>query len=126
MTRTLDLTYDTGAALPLRPYQRQGLDAIHAAYDRGISRQLVVLPTGSGKTVVFSHLVSERPGRALILAHRDELITQAAAKLVTVSGSLDIGIVKAQRDEHDHQVIVASVPTLSRPGRLDRLGEFAQ
>lgn len=114
-----------GPALRPRDYQVQALDAIAAAYARGVDRQLVVLPTGSGKTVVFANLVSRREGRALILAHRDELIQQAADKLSTVSGSLDIGVVKAQRDEHDAPVVVASVQTLARPGRVGRLGEFS-
>lgn len=119
------LALEMPAALPPRPYQTQALDAIAAAYARGVDRQLVVLPTGGGKTVVFAHLVTRREGRALILAHRDELIQQAADKLATVSGSLDIGIVKAKQDDRDAPVIVASVQTLARPGRLGRLGEFA-
>lgn len=114
-----------GSGLSLRPYQAQALEAIAAAYARGVDRQLVVLPTGAGKTVCFAHLVSRRDGRALILAHRDELIQQAADKLAMVGGSLDIGIVKARQDEHDAPVVVASVQTLARPGRTERLGEFA-
>ena len=114
-----------GTALRPRQYQVQALDAITAAYARGVDRQLVVLPTGGGKTVVFAHLVTRRDGRALVLAHRDELIQQAADKLATVSGSLDIGIVKARRDDRDARVTVASVQTLARPGRLERLGQFS-
>ena len=44
------------------------------------------MPTGTGKTVIFSHIVSNRPGRALVLAHREELIGQAAEKILTVVG----------------------------------------
>ncbi len=114
-----------GPALRPRPYQLQALEAISAAYARGVDRQLVVLPTGGGKTVVFAHLVTRRAGRALILAHRDELIQQAADKLRTVSGSLDIGIVKAKQDDYDAPVVVASVQTLARPDRVERLGRFS-
>jgi superfamily II DNA or RNA helicase len=114
-----------GRSLPLRPYQTQALGAIAEAETRGVRRQLVVLPTGSGKTVVFSHLVSDRPGRALVLAHRDELIGQAAEKLTLVSGSLDIGIVKAQRNETGARVVVASVQSLVQPERLARLGKVS-
>jgi superfamily II DNA or RNA helicase len=121
----LALEMPDASPLPLRPYQAQALDAIGKAHARGVTRQLVVLPTGGGKTVVFAHLVNQRPGRALVLAHRDELITQAAGKLALVGGSLDIGVVKAQRDEHDARVVVASVQTLSRPGRVARLGKFS-
>jgi superfamily II DNA or RNA helicase len=113
------------SSLPLRHYQAQAIEAINSAHARGVTRPLVVLPTGGGKTVVFSHLVSQRPGRSLILAHRDELINQAAAKLTAVSGSLDVGIVKAARDDADARVVVASVQTLARPGRAERLGKFS-
>jgi superfamily II DNA or RNA helicase len=112
------------APLPLRPYQAQALDAIGTALARGIRRQLIVIPTGGGKTVVFSHLVHRRQGRALVLAHRDELISQAADKLATVGGSLDIGIVKAQQDDCGARVVVASVQTLASEIRLRRIGRF--
>jgi ATP-dependent helicase IRC3 len=112
-------------ALSLRPYQEQALEAIDAAESRGVRRQLVVLPTGGGKTIVFASLVSRRQGRALVLAHRDELITQAVQKLAMVGGSLDIGVVKAQRDERDASVIVASMQTLANPKRLARMPRFS-
>lgn len=107
--------------LALRPYQQAALDAIEAAWLRGIRRQLLALPTGAGKTIVFAQLVASRPGRALVLAHRDELIQQAADKLRMVAPALPIGLVKAERDESTCPVIVASVQTLSRPHRLARL-----
>jgi superfamily II DNA or RNA helicase len=119
------LALEMPAALPLRGYQEQAIQAVDAAHKRGVTRPLVVLPTGTGKTVVFSHMVTRHPGRALILAHRDELISQAAAKLAAVSGSLDIGIVKAERDDHNARVVIASMQTLARPGRLERIGKFS-
>src|ERR1035441_5192620 len=134
MAMALALEMPTDPPLPLRPYQAQALDPIGAAHARaaigrpparGATRQLVVLPTGGGKTVVFAHLVNRRPGRALVLAHRDELITQAAGKLALVGGSLDIGVVKAKQDDRDARVVVASVQTLARPGRVARLGKFS-
>ena len=113
-------------AIRPRPYQTEALDTIAARWRAGITRQMVVLPTGTGKTVVFAHLVDRRPGRALVLAHRDELIQQAVGKLDQVSGGgLDIGIVKARKDEAGAPVVVASVQTLARPGRVERLGRFA-
>jgi superfamily II DNA or RNA helicase len=121
----LPLEMPASAPLPLRPYQAQALDAIDAAEARGVRRQLVVIPTGGGKTVVFAHLVNRRPGRALVLAHRDELISQAAGKLAQVGGSLDIGVVKAQQDDYGARVVVASVQTLVQPSRLRRLGRFS-
>ena len=66
--------------LPLRPYQQEALDKIAEAEDRGVQRMIVAHATGTGKTVTFSHLIRGRPGRAIVLCHRDELITQAAGK----------------------------------------------
>lgn len=108
-------------ALPLRPYQRDAIAAIRDAHTRGIRRQLVVLPTGAGKTVVFSHLAAERvdAGRTLVIAHREELLRQAADKLSIVAPNLRVGTVQAGRDEHrDVDVIVASIQTLAQPHRL--------
>jgi len=107
-------------SLPLRDYQRRALDAIHAADFRGLSRVAVVAPTGSGKTVAFAHLILERGERALVLAHRDELVRQAADKIRMIAG-IRPGIVKAVQDEVNAQVVVASVQTLARPARLRRL-----
>jgi len=120
-----DTTVNDSSPLPLRPYQRDALNAIRTRHAAGIRRHLVVLPTGTGKTVVFAHLAAAITGRVLVLAHRDELITQAAGKLAQVGGHLDIGIVKAAQDDTDAKVIVASVQTLARPDRLARLGRFA-
>jgi ATP-dependent helicase IRC3 len=111
-----------GSPFRLRDYQRDALAAIAAGEARGLRRMLVVLPTGTGKTVIFAHLVADRPGRALILAHREELLDQAAAKLRLVDPDADIGVVKADRDQRAARVVVASVQTLAVPGRLARLG----
>ena len=121
----------TTTALPadiqieLRPYQRDTLTAIEAAALRGVRRQVVSLPTGAGKTVIFAHLIVERQTRTLILVHRDELIHQTLDKLAMVAQStaLDIGVVKAERDENAGSVVVASVQTLQREARLQRLAQ---
>src|SRR2546421_6664108 len=113
----------TDVQIELRPYQRDALTAIEAAALRGVRRQVVSLPTGAGKTVIFTHLLVERQTRTLILVHRDELIHQTLEKLAMVSHgtALDIGVVKAERDEHAGDVVVASVQTLQRERRLQRL-----
>ena len=111
-------------SLPLRPYQEQALDAVAAARARGVQRQLVVLPTGTGKTVVLATLTTRRNGRALILAHRDELISQTVSKLAMVTNSLDVGVVKAAQDDYSARVVVASVQTLASEKRLARIGGF--
>ena len=107
--------------ITLRDYQRGAITAIEQAEARGVRRPLVALPTGTGKTIVFAELIRQRRGRALVLAHRDELIGQAVAKIRLVHPEADLGVVKAGRDETGAQVVVASVQTLSRPHRLSRL-----
>jgi superfamily II DNA or RNA helicase len=94
--------------LPLRPYQEAALQAILTAQARGVRRPLVVLPVGAGKTVVFAHLLRRRFGRALVLAHRDELLQQAVAKLRLVDPTVQIGRVKAEENAVDAPVVVAS------------------
>lgn len=105
----------------LRPYQAEALDRVAAAEARGVRRQMLVAATGLGKTVMFCALAERRGGRTLILAHRDELVQQAAAKVAEVWPTADVGIVKAERDEVTAQVVVASVQTLARESRLERL-----
>jgi superfamily II DNA or RNA helicase len=110
-------------ALPLRGYQREAIDALHTEWQTGTRRLAVLLPTGAGKTVVFSHLAAEqhdRGVRTLVIAHREELIQQAAAKVRAIAPHLTVGIVKAERDEHaDADVIVASVQTLANKRRRE-------
>ena len=107
--------------LPLRPYQKEALAAIYEADKEGTLRQLVALPTGTGKTVIFSYLIALREGRALVLVHRDELIRQTLDKLLTVCPSCPVGVVKAEQNDVGALVVVASVQTLSRPNRLQQL-----
>ena len=104
-----------------REYQIEALEAVASARTRGITRQLISLPTGCGKTVVFALLAKEFNGKTLVIAHTEELISQAVAKLKTVWPEVDIGVVKAKSDEVDAQVVVASIQTISRDRRLQRL-----
>lgn len=104
-----------------RPYQQEAVAAVLAAAQNPHPRVLVTLPTGTGKTIVFALVLQARSGRALVLAHRDELLQQAVDKLQLVDPTMSIGVVKATQDAHDAPVVVASVQTLSRPMRLARL-----
>ena len=72
----------------------------------------------SGKTICFASLAQQRDCRTLILAHRDELINQAEEKVSLVWPDADIGIVKAEANDAEKQVVVASVQTVSRANRL--------
>ncbi|MEU2859897.1 DEAD/DEAH box helicase [Streptomyces mirabilis] len=113
--------------LPLRPYQRAAIDAVYNAINNGCTRPAVLLPTGAGKTVVFSHLAAEQHARGirtLVIAHTGELITQAANKIRAVAPGLNVGIVKAELDEHqDADVVIGSVQTLARPHRREALSD---
>lgn len=115
--------------LQLRPYQTEALEAIRERFRHGIRRPLVSLPTGTGKTVLFSAMASsalKRGSRVLVLAHRDELLTQAADKMHQFDDALDamtVGLVKAEVDQHNRPVVVASVQTLGREARLARIAE---
>lgn len=106
--------------LALRPYQAEALRSIVTGF-REFDRQLAVLPTGAGKTILFSALAAERqPGRTLILAHREELIGQAVAKLHAATGiiaEVERGGCRASRGA---PVVVASVQTLMRGTRRAR------
>src|SRR5688572_2544840 len=111
--------------LDLRDYQTEALTTVKAAYKNGKRRVLVSLPTGTGKTVVFAHFPSalRMKKRLLVLAHREELLQQAAQKFRAVSPELKIGIERAEeRVAGDAQVVIASVATLARSdgGRLSR------
>lgn len=112
----------TTRVFPLRDYQHEAIEAIESAWAKGTQRPLVVLPTGAGKTVVFTHLAKRRAaaGRTLILVHRDELVEQTILKLAAIAPELHVGIVKAKQDQHyGVDVIVASIQTLARSRRLE-------
>lgn len=113
--------------LDLRPYQTDAIGAVGQAEREGVRRPLVVHPTGTGKTVTFSHLIAQRAetGRALVLVHRDELAAQTVAKINMIAPEMSTGIVKAERNEVDANVVVASVQTVQRDSRLAQLGDFA-
>jgi len=114
----------------LRPYQRECLDVIWAQYKSGMRRQLVCLPTGTGKTVVFAQFPRffRMKNRMLVLAHREELLTQARDKILRANPELKVDIEQAKsRAGTDSDVVIASVPTLGRKGsnRIDALGPDA-
>lgn len=111
--------------MELRYYQTEALDAIVAAEARGIRHQLISLPTGAGKTIIFTHIPSHRPNSLpmLVLAHREELLDQAAAKIRAQHPDLVVEIeAGAQSASLEADIVIGSVPTLGRAGsaRLER------
>lgn len=110
-------------ALDLRPYQEKALAAIETAEREGVRRPLVVHPTGTGKTVTFSHAIKRRAGRgrALVMVHRDELAGQTANKLNMIAPELATGIVKADQNDIWADVVIASVQTAYLDARLSQI-----
>lgn len=112
-----------GSALKLRPYQRQAIDAVRHEWARGVTDTLLVAATGAGKTQIFLALLDEMltdGRRGLILAHRQELIDQPLQRIADFFPHwlLRTGVVMAERDDADRQMVIASVQTLARPQRI--------
>lgn len=108
--------------MELRPYQQEAKDAIFDQWNQGVKKTLLVLPTGCGKTIVFAKVTEEcvRQGkRVLILAHRGELLEQAADKLIKATG-LGCAVEKAEESCKGSffRIVVGSVQTLMRDKRL--------
>lgn len=108
--------------MELRTYQQEALEAVERDWDGDFQRTLLVLPTGCGKTIVFAKILEDmvRKGhRCLILAHRGELLEQAADKLQKVSG-LRCAVEKAEDTclGSWYRVAVGSVQSLMREKRL--------
>ena len=107
-----------------RDYQRDAILSILAAWERGVKRPVVVLPTGSGKTVIFAILCAmlvRRGRRPLILTARDELVGQTLDKLLKADPYLSVGIIRAKDNDLHGDVTIGSVQTLSRQRRLNQI-----
>lgn len=108
--------------MKLRPYQDRCVNAVFDALGSHRSA-LVDMATGLGKTVIFSHVADRWPGRVLIMAHRDELIRQAADKVQAITG-VRPGIEMAGERVYENggigrpKVVIASVQTLTSGDRL--------
>lgn len=107
------------SAPELRAYQREAIDAVIAARRSGTRRMVVCLPTGAGKTVIFSHLARLATRQVLVLAHREELLAQAVDKLSrALEGTRVVGLERGSaRAPADAKVLVASLRSL-HPDRI--------
>lgn len=110
--------------MQLRPYQEEARTAVFSEWDKGNKKTLLVLVTGGGKTIVFSKITEEcvRNGeRVLILAHRGELLDQAADKLHKSTG-LGCATEKAEQSciGSWYRVVVGSIQSLMREKRINQ------
>lgn len=97
--------------MPLRPFQQDALDGAFEQWEDHQST-LVVLPTGTGKTIMFAHVIKRMPpGRVMVVAHRDELIRQAADKIYRVTEEQPDIEMAQEWAAHDTRIIVSSVQT---------------
>lgn len=113
--------------MEIRPYQKEAVAAIEGEWGKGVGKTLLVLPTGTGKTVVFCRVTEDQVrngGRVLILAHRGELLDQAADKLYRFTG---LRCATEKADEHSlgswYRVTVGSVQSMMRENRLKMFHE---
>lgn len=110
--------------MELRPYQQEARDSIFHEWEKGVHRTLLVLPTGCGKTIVFAKVTEQcvQDGdRVLVLAHRGELLDQAADKIAKSTG-LGCATEKAEQSclGSWFRITVGSVQSMMRESRLNR------
>lgn len=113
--------------MELRPYQEEAKQRIFGEWEKGNRKTLLVLPTGCGKTIVFAKVTEEcvrRGDRVLILAHRGELLEQAADKIYSSTG-LMCATEKAEESclGSWFRIVVGSVQSLMREKRLSQFTE---
>lgn len=110
--------------MELRPYQETARQKVQEEWESGKKRTLLVLPTGTGKTIVFSKIIEDRVRkgeRVLVIAHRGELLEQASDKLYKSTG-LKTATEKAEQTSLGsfYRVVVGSVQTMQREKRLNQ------
>ncbi|KGP81978.1 MULTISPECIES: DEAD/DEAH box helicase [Paenibacillus] len=114
--------------IALRDYQIEAQKTFFNKLILGVKRQLIVLPTGAGKTIVaasISKLFRDRYNNGLpivFIAHRHELLKQTAEKMKLVWGDVKVGKVKGVDNEQEADVIVASTQTLIRGRQMVKPG----
>src|SRR6266536_1414482 len=111
---------------PLRPYQKDCVERVLTVYrtkPQG-GRALLVLPTASGKTIIVNDVTWKLGLRTLIIAHRQELLQQAAEKYLLIEPAAMIGQVGAGRYEYGKPITIASIQTIARPEHLELLPQY--
>ncbi len=105
--------------MKLRPYQSAALSAVRETYRAGHRSALVVMPTGTGKTVLFAEIARLAKGPVLVLAHRQELVEQARDKIARWCDDV-VAVEMAERREFTRpdgtrpKIAVASIQSLQK------------
>jgi ATP-dependent helicase IRC3 len=106
--------------IELRPYQNHCIEAIKKQIKFNQHRLIVSLPTGAGKTVIFSHFIGQENKKTLVLAHREELLEQAKSKIESIT-NIPVGIVNQRSKDFGKQVVIASIQSAYRNTNLQEL-----
>lgn len=111
--------------MQLRPYQKDAIRAVSESW-KVFKKTLIVLPTGTGKTIIFSNIIKyilqqHIDKRILILAHREELLQQAAEKIELIC-NYTCAIEKAEKSclNRPNSIVVGSIQTLGQEKRLKK------
>ena len=121
-TSTLDK--ETKTDITLRPYQMEAINDFLSGVQRGITRSIINLPTGTGKTVTGAALAKRVGGRVCWIAHRRELITQPAKAFAHVWPEATRGMVMDKHHEPDTDVVFVSVQSAISTRRRADLKNF--
>lgn len=105
------------------PIQKRALDALMASREEGYQRGLVVLATGLGKTWLAAFDTQSMGARkVLFVAHREEILDQAAATFLRIRPKSRVGYYVSQQRDFDADVLCASIQTIGKDEHLDRFG----
>ncbi|PSR79302.1 P-loop containing nucleoside triphosphate hydrolase protein [Coniella lustricola] len=120
-------TQTTAQPVQLREYQKECIESVVSALSNGHKRVGISLATGGGKTVIFTQLIqhieprSKKATKTLILAHRRELVEQAARHCINTYPALSVEIDMANtKSSGVADITVASVASLQREDRLEK------
>eukprot|EP00798_Chlamydomonas_sp_ICE-L_P006709 gene6709-3379_t len=114
----------TTSHVELREYQERAVTVVLDAFNSSAQRQLLSMPTGAGKTVVFCSIARRLQRRTLILINREELVAQTVSALARVWPEATVGVVQGNRKQYDRDVVVATVQTASNLKPLAELSRL--
>lgn len=115
-----------GSIIKLRPYQEEAINVMKSTSPNEPS--LVVIPTGGGKGVLFSHIANQTNGRVLIVVPSEELLKQGIQKIKQGDPLADVGKVQGIVNQLDSKIIVGTRQSLShkKSTRLERMLEHGE